>query len=318
MHSYLNRIVVKAVLNRREPKMGKSKKNKAARLCTACGFRHPTPTGRNCSVVKEKLDTLPGDLPENQHVDDDQSSDEDQGAAAAMHTQQLKEVEFRDELNARLDHLENIIMQSLKKDGQDVKKPDVHKPEIHDVASGAESDFSGFSDDSEDRRHRRKARRAKSRFEQQRFSPDGEAVSSFEMLMLVTANTMTYLLDHDLDVSTLVHHFKFLAAKATAARYIPEAFVNYDSSVRHRVARDGLQAFADVSQEEVVLQFCPENMYPRKPVKKPEQKKKTSNYCRQYNDAECHYQNCIFAHRCLACDEQGHGRRLCPSVKKSK
>lgn len=136
--------------------------------------------------------------------------------------------------------------------------------------------------------------------------------------MLVTASTMIYLLDHDLDVSTLAHHFKFLATKATAAHYKPEAFTSDDNVLRHRVAKDGLQAFADVSQEEVVLQFCPENMFPCKPVKKVEQKKKTSNYCCQYNDAKWHYQNCIFAHRCLVCDELGHGRRLCPAVKKSK
>lgn len=162
-------------------------------------------------------------------------------------------------------------------------------------------------------------RKARSRFDQQKFVPDGENILSFEMLMLVTANTMVYMLEHDLELDSIVHHLKFLASKATAARYKAEAFVNYDAIVRHRVTREGIHAFAEVSQEEVFLQFCQENMLPKYKVsKKPDMKKKTTNYCRQYNDAECHYSNCIFAHRCLACDEMGHGRRLCPSVKKSK
>lgn len=107
--------------------------------------------------------------------------------------------------------------------------------------------------------HRRK-RESKSKFQQKRFSPEGEPITSFEMLMLTTVNTMRYMLDREMDISTLVHHFKFLAAKAVAAQYKLEVFVNYDNAVCQRVPKVGLPAFSDVSQEEVVLQFCPENM----------------------------------------------------------
>lgn len=293
--------------------MGKSKK-KAARLCATCGYRHPTPTGKNCVMERR-------DLPDNsgvRFVEDEPPSDTAQEGAAAIHDAQVREAEFRDEFNARLDRLENLFMKSLEKDNSSAPaKLDKKSVISHD--SELDSDDSVYSADTDDRRRRRKMKKAKSRFDQQHFVPDGEQILSFEMLMLVTANTMVYMLEHDLELDSIVHHLKFLATKATAARYKAEAFVNYDATVRHRVSRDGIQAFAEVSQEEVVLQFCQEHMLPKgKPVKKTELKKKTTNYCRQYNDAECHYQNCIFSHRCLACDEMGHGRRLCPSVKKSK
>lgn len=100
-----------------------------------------------------------------------------------------------------------------------------------------------------------------------------------------------------------------------AVQYKPAAFVNYDNAVRQRVAKDGLTAFSEVSQEEVVLQFCPENMQPKFSKKGGGSKKL---YCHQYNDGECHYKHCIFAHKCMACNEAGHGLRLCPAVKKSK
>lgn len=41
-------------------------------------------------------------------------------------------------------------------------------------------------------------------------------VTTFEMLMLTTANTLIYILDQNMDTTSLVHHFKFLAAKAVA------------------------------------------------------------------------------------------------------
>lgn len=45
-----------------------------------------------------------------------------------------------------------------------------------------------------------RVRKAKSRFEQQKFLPEGETIASFEMLMLATANTMVYMLDHDMEI----------------------------------------------------------------------------------------------------------------------
>lgn len=86
----------------------------------------------------------------------------------------------------------------------------------------------------------------------------------FEMLMLMTANTMVYMLEHDLELDSILHHLKFLASKATAARYKAEAFVSYNAIVIHRVSCDGIQAFAEVSQEEVILQFCQENILLKK------------------------------------------------------
>lgn len=132
---------------------------------------------------------------------------------------------FKVEINQRLDKLENIVLQSLQK----TERPCVKHCGLH--LSDIDTDDSYLSDDSEDS-CRRKWCKTKSKFDQKRFSPESEPITSFEMLMLTTANAMMYMLDCDMDISSLVHHFKFLAAKAVAAQYKPEAFVNYDSAVR--------------------------------------------------------------------------------------
>lgn len=253
---------------------------------------------------------------ENLHdneASDERSSSDDSSGNRSQHPKgpQGSNQDLETKLNARLDRLENLVLKSLD------KKP---KPSAA-RGYGGDTDDSSFSEDSQgwDVPRRRKH---KNKFEQKRFVPEGETLNSFEMLMLATANNLLYLLERDLDVSPLVHHFKFLATKAVRANYKPDAFVGYDNIVRQRVSKHGLAAFGEVSQEEVVLQFCPENMvYKGKSAKKSDStqgKKKVNNYCKHFNDDECHYKACTYAHRCMACDDISHGRKACPSVKKSK
>lgn len=295
--------------------MGKTKK-KPARLCSACGYRHPTPTGKNCIFASpEQLD----DLHHSDASDELSSSDDDRASNSGSRVVDdippekgsgNKELETR--INARLDRLETLVLKSLD-----------NKPKPPAKACNTDTDDSLFSEDTQDWEMPRR-RRHKNKFDQKRFLPEGEVMNSFEMLMLATANNMLYLLEKKMDLAPLVHHFKFLASKSVRATYKPDAFVSYDNIVRQRVAKHGLAAFGEVSQEEVVLQFCPENMVHRgKPGKKSDQsaqsKKKGSNgYCKHFNDDDCTYKACVYAHRCMACDDGSHGRKACPSLKKSR
>lgn len=197
------------------------------------------------------MDQIEGQL-NNRHVEGSGEIPDVAGAAGTVvplpPTKVSTQADFK-EISQRLDKLQNIVLQSLQRQENPRGKDRVFR------LSDVDTDDSYLSDDSEDSHQRRRRCKGKSKFEQKRFSPEGEAISSFEVLMLTTANTMIYMMERDLDVSTLVHHFKFLVTKAVAAHYKPEAFVNYDNAVCQCVARDGLPAFSDVSQEELVLQF---------------------------------------------------------------
>lgn len=135
--------------------MGKSKK-KAARLCSTCGYRHTTPTGKNCVMEQNKSEDLPVDS--SQHNEDDHSSDSEQEVAAALHNQQVREAEFHDEFSSRLDRLEKLFMKSLEKDNGD-SKPDKKSSVAQE--SDFDSDDSLYSAESEERRQRRKVRKAR-------------------------------------------------------------------------------------------------------------------------------------------------------------
>lgn len=133
--------------------MGKHKK-KSVRLCTTCGYRHSTPTGRNCEFVANNSKDLPA-VAGVERNEDPPSSDDEQGAAAALHGQQFREAEFWDEFNARLDRLEGLVLKSFeKKDNDDESEK---KATSVEGISDLDSDDSLYSADTEDRHHRKSA-----------------------------------------------------------------------------------------------------------------------------------------------------------------
>lgn len=290
-------------------------RKKTVRLCSGCGYRHSTPTGKNCPLYnRENMDfnkDLASSSAEKQLLDEQgargaarqsdssSSSDPDVGSLATI----------KKDFDSRLDKLESLFIKSLD------HKRHVSPSDTSGQESSTDSDSSVISR----RRHRRKKHRES--FDQSKFLEEGEELRTFECLMLMSSRHLMYLLDHGTDPSPLVHHIKFMSAKATLGHYKPEAFITYDAVVRRRAAKVGLSAFADVLQEDVVLHFSPENMLP-KPVKSSKKvdqsKKKSTGYCRAYNEGDCPYTICIFVHRCMACEESSHGRKQCPNLKKSR
>lgn len=294
-------------------------KKKAVRLCSSCGYRHGTPTGRNCPLAESNnsgfvpgvrqisaANGLDKPLPEPHRS---RSTSSDSSHSAGVRRQQLDDMQKA--FSTRMDKLENLFIKSLDRKKRDV---DITDSEFTDLDSSSE-------DDSPDRRSRRK-RKHKKLFDQKRFLDEGEDLKSFEALMLLSTRHVLYMLEHGVDPKELVHHMKFMASKAVLGHYKADAFISYDRVVRDRANREGVSAFANVLQEDVVLHFSPENMVPKpgKPsMKKSEpQKKKTGGYCRNFNDGDCAYPRCIFLHRCMACEDPSHGRKQCPSLKKSK
>lgn len=307
-------------------------KKKNIRLCSGCGYRHGTPTGKNCPIAGESGSGLNKDfrpvVVEKQDITTEgaaarrlprtRSSSE---SSAVEHEVRMSDLDNMQKSFAdRMDRLESLFTKSLN-----TQKEEPHRSSRH-VAS--DSDYTGRDTSSDSastvlsRRHRR--RKSKKIFDQARFVSEGEELRTFEGLVLMTSKHLLNMLEHGTDPTHLIHHLKFMATKATLGHYKHEAFLSYDRAVRQRATKEAGSAFSDVLQEDVVPHFSPENMLPKMPSKVSKtnagvQKKKSAGYCRAFNDGDCPYgAKCIFSHRCMACDEVAHGRKQCPSLKKTR
>lgn len=215
-------------------------------------------------------------------------------------------------VQARLDKLESMLSQLLVKDSQARNQVDLLQ--------------SPFSSDSEDEVYRESAstRKSKSRrrFRQAKFLEEGEAVNSFETVMLVGLRTIQSLVDEGKDPKPLYKHLEFMAKKASMCRYKFEAFVGYDSRVHERAGALGVDVFAEMSSEDVATFFCAENMLylGNKTAKKTNDmfRKKSGRICLAFNKSSCSFKSCNYSHCCLACEDQGHGRKDCPVLKQRK
>lgn len=291
-------------------------RKKSLRLCSNCGYRHGTPTGKNCVLAGQRSVDFDKDLPADSarkelpagagapagrsRSDSSSSSDRD-----SSHRLDIMKKDF----DSRLDKLESLFLKSLD-----------HRRNASPSDTSGRDSSSDSSSSLAAHRHRRR-RKHKESFDQSKFLEEGEDLRTFECLMLMSSRHLVYLLEHGVDPTHLVHHIRFMATKATLGHYKLEAFISYDAVVRRRVAKEGMSAFSDVLQEDVVLHFSPENMIPKviKQAKKGDQaKKKSSGYCKAFNDGDCAFAKCIFTHRCMACDEASHSRKQCPNIKKSR
>ena len=157
------------------------------------------------------------------------------------------------------------------------------------------------------------------------YTRKGEAVESFELLMVVTFKTMEELLAMGKNVKGLVWHGLAMSEKAATGIYKVDAFVKYDESVRDRAGRFGPSTFGVVNQEDVMRHFCYDNAEASKTSKGSSKastsstKRKTDKICLKYNGENgCNFKSCTFAHKCIACEELGHSRKDCKSLKKKE
>lgn len=164
----------------------------------------------------------------------------------------------------------------------------------------------------------RRRRERKHRYKHDNYLFEGEAASGFNSVMLLGLRIVKQMLLYREDAFPMLKHLEFMAKKSTRGSYKNDTHVQYDKAVRRRADSDGPRSFGVIATEEVATSFCPENMYNKdfKGAGKPSSnKKKQSRHCRAFNEGSCSYKNCVYAHICIVCDEQGHGRHECTRVK---
>ena len=181
-----------------------------------------------------------------------------------------------------------------------------------------ESDTSDSDTDNETSAAKER-KKQKRRFRHKNFLQRGESVNDIDSLMMVTFRTLLELKEEGEDVSGLLHHGLLLAEKSSKGVYKFDALLSYDEVVRKRAGRDGVSEFKNVKQEEVMKHFCFDNSVATEQKKsvKGKPKARAEKVCLRYNgDDGCTMKNCYYAHRCLACDDQGHPKRDCKNIKK--
>lgn len=154
--------------------------------------------------------------------------------------------------------------------------------------------------------------------------PQGEQIDTFERLMVVSVKTIDYMVREGLDISGIIQHITCLAEKASKNIYKVGALISYDAAVRERASREGPAAFGVVSQEDVLTYFCYDATEKAKPKQgnsaggKVKKQANSDRICLKFNrEGGCTYQNCLYSHKCLICEEVGHGRSECKIGKKS-
>ena len=167
-----------------------------------------------------------------------------------------------------------------------------------------------------------KFKRDKNPFEQSSYLKKGEAVDSFERVVLIIFKTIAQLVENGGDVKGVVRHGLAMAEKAAKGVYKIEAFVKYDESVRERAGAVGPGAFGTVDQEDTLRFFSYDNVERAKSWKAGSGsssgagKKRSDKMCLKYNDQGCNAKSCYFVHKCAACEELGHCRKDCKNLKK--
>ena len=163
-----------------------------------------------------------------------------------------------------------------------------------------------------------KDRKRKNPFDHKNYGKKGEVVQTFEQLMVVLLKTMSQFMDLRYDVRGIIKHGLMLAEKAAKDVYRPEAFVQYDESVRTRAGQVGPTAFASIDQ--VLRFFSCDNLKVKRPTGgsgKAGQPRK-DKICLRFNDGGCSNKNCQYSHKCLACEDTGHSKKDCKNVNSKK
>ena len=163
---------------------------------------------------------------------------------------------------------------------------------------------------------REKDKLRKNPFDQRNYGKRGDVVESFEQLMVVLFKTMSQLQDLKYDLKGIIKHGLMMAEKASKDVYIPEAFIEYDESVRKRGGQSGPTAFGSVDQEDVLRFFSCEYLKSKKATGASAKGNTTkkSKTCLRYNDSGCTYKNCAYQHKCIACEGWGHPKKDCRNV----
>ena len=299
-------------------------RKRTKKTCTSCGFNHTQSPEEECEApvqTAEEITTV---------------ADEELGAVggvpAAVSTEEAvttteTDAGVENRLNSRIDHLQNMIVDlvsGLKTPGEKKSKDKAKKsssPKPNRQRCWGLSDSSDSDSSEEDERAsstKKEKKREKKRFLHKNFTNRGESVASFESLMMVMFRTLLEMKEEDEEIDGLLQHGLLLSEKASKDVYRQEAFLSYDEAIRRRAGREGPQAFGEVRQEEVMRHFCFENSNASEGKRSQKGKgKKSEKICLRFNGEDgCNVKNCTYAHKCLACDDSGHGKRDCKNIKK--
>ena len=248
--------------------MGKRKFN----LCTKCGFRHASPTGKSCSArAGEQLEeqiiddkTLQGGQVPNQVGLDDFCNPPDRRNAVE---DRMKTIEGNvTTLDAKLDLILNKFKSTHVKDVEDEDvvqertrdieeawnevKPrgrPAHKPTKPGKKLRARSVSSSSSESATEGKEG-----DTKYFERKRFAPKDHKFKRASEIVHVCAKTLEKVINEGGDPVPALKHLKFVSDKVAKGCFNFEAISGYDEAVRARVALEGYSEFAKIETDEVL------------------------------------------------------------------
>lgn len=200
-----------------------------------------------------------------------------------------------------------------------LQPPGEHRSRRNATASRSLSCRSTSSSASPVDRREKVPRKHRKLFDQGRHVNSGEALQSFDSLMVITFKMIIELHERDIPIMGALNHGLMLAEKSASGAYLDKAGINYDASVRSRAKKFGVEAFGITCNEDLLHHYSLENSRKFDAQKSASHKKKKGGICFRFNsDMGCHSKDCIFAHKCSLCKFEGHSMKSCLSADKGK
>lgn len=148
---------------------------------------------------------------------------------------------------------------------------------------------------------------------------EGECVSDFQSLMLVTFRTIEHFISQGYEPGGVVRHGLILAENAVTKAYTDKALMVFDTAVRNRANTEGPRAFGRINTEDSLRSFCYENSLEKERLdnqsRQKAARKSTERYCYRFNGDGCNDKKCIYAHKCAVCGDKSHSRKDCREKK---
>lgn len=286
-------------------------------FCWKCQNRHPAPTGRGCPVdiLDDNLDQEIEDI--NAHHSSAMGLSEVAGEFASAS-------DIKD-LSSRLDGLETLlykISENLSHDPEVLDKFD--RDSSPSKSDGSSQQERGRSPKKHSRSRRRDSSRSPSKLEPFSydlvFDDDDIKISSFSQIMVATFRNLITMYEEGIDITSLLHHGRFMSEKSSADVYVTEAFTGFDKFARNLANRKGPDVFGKISEMDKNRFFSLENYKEVRAFKSKMSKgqSKKNGVCRHFNGENgCWAKGCPYTHKCLACGINGHGAFGCQSTKKA-
>ena len=316
-------------------KMGKT-------YCKTCRTKHHPPTGRKCMVViyddlvggkdgcsnggddeAGKLDEAAGGVAANPPPTLERRMDKMEDMFTTMMSTMLGETPRRSRDRPRTDSKRRQSVRERLRLGRSLTTSRGRSPDRRREKIPLRSPSTPVSTSTRSRSRDPKERK-EGKYDTTKYLPSKkDVVESYETLSRVNIKLAIDLYNDGEEMEGLLKHMLFLAEKAEVGCYAIENLVKYDSAVKVKADKEGMDVFSYGDTENINRHLGVDATIGVKLTTKRKGRVKGKGgpgVCYRWNESSCDNQSCPFRHVCRRCESATHRQPDCTRKdnKKSK